>query len=49
MPTAKHRNDWSQSVPLRDLDGLTRDAFERGGPVQFHLVRAAGTLACAGT
>lgn len=45
----ENRNNWSQSLPLSDLDGLTRDAFERGGPVQFRLIRPAGTLACAGT
>lgn len=44
----KHRNNWSQSVPLSDFDGLTRDAFDRGGRVQFQLVRPAGTLACEG-
>ena len=44
----KNRNNWSQSVPLSEFEGLTRDAFDRGGRVQFRFVRPAGTLACEG-
>lgn len=44
-----HRNQIGQSYSFSELQGLTREQVERGGPVQFSLVREAGTIACEGT
>ena len=44
-----HRNQIGQSYLFSELQGLTRQQVESGGPVKFSLVREAGTIACEGT
>ena len=43
-----HRNQMGQSYLFSELEGLTREQVERGGPVKFSLVREAGTITCEG-
>ncbi len=40
---------WSSSVPRARVVGLAPGAFEAGGPVEFRVVRDAGTLHCRGS
>ena len=44
-----HRNQMGQSFSFSELQGLTREQVERGGPVNFSLVREAGTISCEGS
>jgi hypothetical protein len=44
-----HRNQIGQSYSFSELQGLTREQVERGGPVKFSLVREAGAIVCEGT
>ena len=44
-----HRNQMGQTYSFTELQGLTREQVERGGPVQFSLVREAGTISCEGS
>jgi len=44
-----HRNQIGQSYLFSELQGLTRQQVESGGPVKFSLVREAGTIACEGS
>ena len=37
-----------QTYSFSELQGLTREQVERGGPVKFSLVREAGTVTCEG-
>ena len=43
-----HRNQMGQSYLFSELQGLTREQVESGGPVKFSLVREAGTITCEG-
>jgi hypothetical protein len=42
------RSQMGQSYAYAELQGLTREQAERGGPVRFSLVREAGTIECEG-
>ena len=43
------RNQHGSSFSYSDLEGLTRQQAESGGPVSFRLVREAGIIECQGT
>lgn len=43
------RNQNGSAYFYTDLEGLTRDQAERGGPVSFRLVREAGIIECEGS
>lgn len=45
----EHRSQIGQSFSFSELQGLTREQVERGGAVNFSLVREAGTINCEGT
>lgn len=47
-PGNAHNNNWSRDVPAADLNGFSTNAFERGGPVHFTIMRPAGEFACDG-
>ncbi|MEP6742635.1 MAG: hypothetical protein ABJB61_09065 [bacterium] len=47
--TNGHHSQTGQTFAFAELQGLTRDQVERGGPVKFSLVREAGTISCEGT
>ena len=42
-------NQMGHTFAFSELQGLTREQVERGGPVNFSLVREAGTISCEGT
>ncbi|MFN2530094.1 MAG: hypothetical protein ABR555_02235 [Pyrinomonadaceae bacterium] len=44
-----NRNQTGQTYEFRELQGLTRDQANNGGPVNFSLVREAGRIDCQGT
>lgn len=43
-----HHSQMGQTYSFSDLQGLTRQQVERGGAVNFSLVREAGTITCEG-
>ena len=43
------KNQHGSSFSYSDLEGLTRQQAESGGPVRFRLVREAGIIECEGT
>lgn len=43
-----HRHEFGQTYDFAEL-GLSREQVMKGGPVNFSLVREAGTIACEGT
>lgn len=43
------RNQMGSSYDFADLQGLTREQVQGGGPVRFSLVREAGTIDCEGS
>ncbi len=43
------RNNMGSNYAYTELQGLTREQAERGGPVHFSLVREAGTIECEGS
>ena len=43
------RNMMGHTFAFSELQGLTRQQVESGGPVNFSLVREAGTISCEGT
>lgn len=43
-----HHSQMGQTYSFSELQGLTREQVERGGPVKFTLVREAGTIVCEG-
>jgi hypothetical protein len=48
-PTTRgHRSQMGQTYSFGELQGLTREQVERGGSVNFSLVREAGTISCEG-
>jgi hypothetical protein len=46
--TNGHHSQMGQTYSFAELQGLTREQVERGGPVKFSLVREAGTISCEG-
>jgi hypothetical protein len=47
--TKNHRNQMGQSYEFSELQGLTREQVQNGGPVSFSLVREAGRIDMEGT
>lgn len=47
--TKGHRNQMGQSYEFSELQGLTREQVQNGGPVSFSLVREAGRIDMEGT
>ncbi|HEY6047049.1 MAG TPA: hypothetical protein VIU65_10630, partial [Pyrinomonadaceae bacterium] len=47
--TSGDHNIMGHTFAFSELQGLTREQVERGGPVSFSLVREAGTIACEGS
>ena len=43
-----HHSQMGQTYSFSELQGLTREQVESGGPVKFSLVREAGTITCEG-
>ncbi|HEY1124777.1 MAG TPA: hypothetical protein VGE65_04030 [Sphingobium sp.] len=41
--------NWGQRLSMSDLNGISRAAIDRGGPISFSLVRPAGRFDCKGT
>lgn len=41
-------HSWNQRLALADLNGISRAAVDRGGPVSFAYVRPAGRFDCSG-
>ena len=44
-----NRNQMGQSYDFSDLQGLSREQANSGGPVKFSLVREAGRIDCEGS